>query len=253
VRELAAERGLVVSRRGDGAVALRRADLEALAEKLRHGDRNGSTTSDHRIVPSALAVPPLPAPLGDAPLLEGATGSTPAAGRPEGAADNDAGAIAAQVFADLQAGHELRQIVVDRRLSPEVVRRVFDEWTALENLDGSRTPQALAKIAQLEHDLAAINVFLAGITVDAQGLHAQVDEVARATNQRLCSLERRPIAPTLASPGADILRRLEALERQIKALPAAPLAIDRRCPGCGHALYSVAACSGCGAGRAALR
>jgi hypothetical protein len=94
----------------------------------------------------------------------------------------DRGAVAARVFARLDAGEELSAIVVAERLDPRVVRDLAREWRALkaEDLSGPSVPSELAEIQrQLDEDRAWQEQMVAAFTQ----LNEVVNQIAARTNR----------------------------------------------------------------------
>jgi hypothetical protein len=220
VRKLVDGRKLSASKDSEGVRLFRRADLEGLPPV------QASTPRGTEVDPAS------------ASGVEGSTASSTLS-----APDPD-GAVVAGIFADLEAGHDLRRIVVDRKLPPETVGSAYRDWLALGSIDLLRTPEAEARLAALEERVEALAGQLAGI--EGASLEAS-DKNARDIEKRLRGAERRVNA---AGVPTAVLQRLDALEQQVRNLPAAPLLLDRRCT-CGAPLAVLAACVGCGAGRAA--
>ena len=267
IRQIAAERGLVVGRRADRAVALRRADMEGLRAELRYdgadpGPAAHGTGAGQGAVRGAAHDTPAPGmPVATSPARvmaavssadPGKALSSPNAvgGEAEDRAGEGAGNAAAVVFADMAAGRTLREIVVSRKLAPAAVRQHHDEWTALAAVDGLRTPSAEARLAETEKALAAQHEALEQQAGDIADVATLRQEVA-ALGRRLAALERRPAGDRSATQLSGLSRRLDAVEVVLKAVPVAPLVVDRIC-GCGNRLYVMAACSNCGAGLAAI-
>lgn len=164
----------------------------------------------------------------------------------KGTAD-DGGAVASQVFADLSAGHSLTQIVIDRRLPPDVVRRVHAEWLLLGDVDVLKKPTAEARLAGAESDVATLDERLSAAEAAIEEMSAERGR-AHEVERRVRSLEGREKA---AGVPTTVLRRLETLEQQVRSMPATPMPIGRCCPGCGAAVIVATACGGCGLGRVA--
>ena len=155
----------------------------------------------------------------------------------------DEGAVAAMAFADFQGGKSIVDVVIDRRLPPDVVRRFHGEWIALSDVDTLKKPEAEARLAQIEADIRTLDGQVGGV----EGAFAQVARGRQDIENRLLGLERRG---SMAGVPSTVFQRLDTLERQIRTLPAAPLLLGRRCT-CGHPLAVAACCPGCGAGRVA--
>jgi hypothetical protein len=191
------------------------------------------------------------APPSDVPALAVPTPAVDHVGQSEHLAStvhpSDDGAVASQVFADLAAGKPLTQIVIDRHLAPDVVRRVHAEWLALSDVDGLKKPTAEARLVEAEADIRALDGRLSAAEAAIEETsveHGRTHELER----RVRSLETRGRATGVP---AAVLQRLDALEQQVRSLPAAPLLLhDWRC-GCGGSLLVAASCSVCGSGRMA--
>ena len=70
------------------------------------------------------------------------------------------GDVAADVFADLDAGHPAATIVVTRRLPPEVVRRLHSDWLSLRELD-LNVPRPSDRLSALEERVARLEEAIA--------------------------------------------------------------------------------------------
>ena len=159
-RDLVTSRQLVAARRTDGAVGVRRVDVVAIAEELRRGRGDQSVDradvgdqveeNAHGAAPVLRLVSSEPAP-----VPAGIAGAQHATGD---------GNIAAQVFADLAAGHPLTQIVIDRKLSPDTVRRLHGEWVALSDVDALRKPRAEARLTAVEAAVGELSTKLEATT-----------------------------------------------------------------------------------------
>ncbi|HVV53260.1 MAG TPA: hypothetical protein VHO06_26615 [Polyangia bacterium] len=154
IRDLVTGRQLVATRRTDGAVGVRRTDLVAIAEELRKG-RGDQRPDDlgERIDEKAHGAGPALRLVGAEP--------TPSPGESAPAQQATAyGDVAAFVFADLAAGRSLTQIVVDRKLSPDIVRRLHAEWLALSDADALGKAAAEKRLGDLEAAVAGMRTRL---------------------------------------------------------------------------------------------
>jgi hypothetical protein len=115
----------------------------------------------------ALRPAPAPEPSGEAPAdlspdvpaSEQAMAPSPApvdpaeprpAPEPPFASDGD---VASMVFADLKAGKDLRTIVVERRLPPNIVKHWHDQWRELAEIDTLKTPAGERRLFTVERTL----------------------------------------------------------------------------------------------------
>jgi hypothetical protein len=238
--------GRVPAERNGRTYIFRASDLESIGRSRTPSEAPGFPASgaSRGTPPAALSM--------DAPVLSPGHDEVVPMDEPtatSGGAPIDEGAVASAVFADLQAGHDLRQIVVERRLRPEIVRRAYDEWVALANVDVLRAPEAAARLATAEGALALLTAQLPGIESALQAAAVDSARIRQNIEGRLRGLDQRLNAATVTAGGGSLARRVETLELRVAALPAAPLPIGQQCPGCGAHLVVAASCSGCGVGR----
>jgi hypothetical protein len=199
MRQLARERELVVTRRADGAVGLRRADLLALgAEPRRNGGRlaaepreGGATAEPAAEPPTPAMAQPAPAPADDRVVATRAAENGVGESRAEGLPAD--GEVTAVVFGDLRAGKSLIDIVAERKLAPAFVRGCHDQWRELRVLDGGD-----AGPAEPEQDQRGV----AGLVVELRG-QLEAETAARK------SLEAALVA---------LKTRFEVMDRQVAAL-----------------------------------
>lgn len=172
----------------------------------------------------------------------------------------DEGAIASTVFSDLASGKTLVEVVAQRKITPDVVRHHYDRWRELQAIDDAQAPSALDRLAQVEATVGEHAVSVEQSRADAQNLAARLDAAQASLEALADQLARtwRHVEGRLrgldgrvnAAAGGALSRRLDAVEGQVRNLPAAPLLLDRRC-GCGGPILVAAACSACGMGRGA--
>jgi hypothetical protein len=240
IREVAAERGLVVDRRSDNAVALPLAALEDLAVEL---GRSESVGDPGEGLPSSPVPLPDPAVPGGAPVMHGAANVAPSPAR------GDEGQIAARIFSELEVGKPLRQIVVDQQVAPELVADMFRRWRALEVTDFERREDAEARLARMSEQLESCQNRLDDIVkdlADRQFLFGHQAEVLETRLQVVETRLRTDLSPHLAQTA---LRKVGALEAQLRALPHELMPVERRCGRCGQAAVVVpAGCHHCGLG-----
>lgn len=226
----------------DGAFVFARAALDALPPPHRIPASDAVTTGPGAAVSSADTTTGVHT--SGTPLSTGEPAPPPTASA-------DGGTVASQVFADLADGHTLVQIVVDRKLSPDVVQAVYTQWRELSDVDGLAKPTSLDRLAAVER-LAEAAAAEVGAIAALENLAEQVAALTRGVSTRLTGVERRNVGDDVRRELAGIRQRLSALEQTVRALPATPLAIGVPCSICGHQLAVAASCSGCGAGRAGV-
>jgi hypothetical protein len=244
--------GRVRAERVGRSYTFRAVDLQAIqrAPGLRQPDV---------LAPASPAIVPSSTPRADVP--------EPAAGHREtvaithsGAVDNtqDNGAVAALAFSDFRAGRSIIDVVIDRRLPPEVVRRFHGEWLGLSNVDDTETPTALERLIRVEEELALrasqldVQVLAERLAAIESAIHdasAEVERGRRHFETRLGGLEARGRAAGGGSVISDVHQRLTVLEALVRTLPMALVPAPHRCPRCGIGqLATPAACGECGFG-----
>jgi hypothetical protein len=259
LRDLAAERDLIADRRPDQAVGLRVVDLEALAAELRSGTsgrRPGAREGDAGPDGEGRASPsddvPSPASAKDQ-TEQGAPGRAPdlisldPTGTP--AAVTDEGALAAAIFQDLEAGETMRQIVINQRVTPEIVRAMHDRWTSLAASDALATEPAEARLAKLEMEMSALQGKIKSEEAAVDGRHARLLHRVHLVEERQTNLERRLSADGTHQLVRSLVQRLATIEVLVQRLPAALVSTGRRCGQCGQGpVVSPVACTSCGFG-----
>jgi hypothetical protein len=225
--------GRLVAQKDDRGYVFSVADLSAIRR-----DPAASTP------PIATSVPASPAMGEDREVAP--ESSDPSCDAVTSTAGADDGAVAAIVFSDLRAGKSLVDIVAERRIAPDVVRKFHAQWLALSDTDALRRPTAEARLVEAEADIQTLDSRLSAAEAAIEEVNAEHGR-AREVERRVRSLETRGRATSVP---AAVLQRLDTLEQQIRSLPTAPMPIGRCCPSCGAAVIVATACSGCGAGRA---
>ena len=202
LRKLVEAKKLAAQKDEDGVYVFERASLEALppAKVLATGQLGEDEAADRR--------EPAPSTAGDKPEPLDGTGE-----------------LAALVFGDLQNGRELRQIVVERRLAPETVRRAYDQWLSLGEVDAPRKPEAEARLAAAEMSIAELATQLAAIETRVREGAGRAVQHRQALDGRLHALASQPRIHERAGEPAPTPRR--ASKRSCRNLPAGPFLFGR--------------------------
>jgi hypothetical protein len=253
VRQLARERGLVVDRRGDGAVGIAAAALDDLAVELRAVA--GSAARNHK-ADQCPAAPLNSNGTGSTSSPEASTGghtsSAPpplhASAAPPGKVvpPADDGPLAAAVFRELGLGKSLRDIVVTLEVTPEVAREMHRRWNALAAADALATEDAEARLARLEAVLDDHQARFDRIDIFDEERYGSLLHRLDVVSQRLAGLEQRFATDGTRQLARSLVDRVAALETQMKALPSEMIAIGVLCPTCGGGPVLIpAACLRC--------
>ncbi|MBN2575785.1 MAG: hypothetical protein JXP73_14560 [Deltaproteobacteria bacterium] len=155
------DNGDVPAKKVRGVYLFAASDLEALRSSSPPANGTGSVAE-----PS-----PDQMPSESASMDEPATPGSLAAHEPDSSRD---GEISATVFADLNAGKDLRTIVVERKLPPEVVHRWYQEWLRCAQIDGLKVPATERRIFALERMLEVHKKCADTMFEEIQGLRERV-------------------------------------------------------------------------------
>jgi hypothetical protein len=248
VRKLVAAGRLPAEKTSAGIYSFRRVDLECLPP-VQGGASRDAPSPVSPALPSSGArenteVADAAVGGGTKAVLHPASAS--AAANPVPAED---GHVAAAVFAALEAGKSLPQIVVELTLEPDSVRRLHEDWRALRLIDDLRARPGEERLGALEAAVSSLASQLAHVVAAGSENQAfllgHVDVVAHALAAIKASL--RYLANAAAVARLD--ERLRLVEGHVRSQPAAPMLTEHRCGRCGHGRLAIpVGCPVCGFG-----
>jgi hypothetical protein len=173
VRDIVTRRQLIATRRADGAVGVRRADLASIGQELGRAHSTHEGAEADRPSPlgtaSTAAQPRRPPPTLRAVPSATALDTVVRDAEETGDIAVIDGDVAAAMFAAFEEGQTPVEVVVSTKRSPAVVEANYSSWRRLKSMDVS-SPQAETRLGAVETALLELRAKLDSTSSNAGSL-----------------------------------------------------------------------------------